>query len=90
MDQRIKLLNRLKMQLSGYVYTGHKSRDGWKGELPHYQFECPVHGLVENYPSGYRAAAGVPPVPSREKGEAPEGGALRRPPRNSLNSACHY
>jgi len=24
MDQRIKLLNRLKMQLSGYVYTGHK------------------------------------------------------------------
>ena len=52
MDKRIKLLNRLKMQLSGYVYTGHKSRDGWRGELPHYQFECPVHGLVENYPSG--------------------------------------
>lgn len=53
MDNRIKLLNRLKMQLRGYVYTGHKSRDGWRGELPHYQFECPIHGLVETYPSGY-------------------------------------
>jgi len=53
MDKRIKLLNRLKMQLSGYVYTGHRSRDGWRGELPHYQFECPIHGMVENYPSGY-------------------------------------
>jgi hypothetical protein len=53
MDSRIKLLNRLKMQLSGYVYTGHKRKDGWRGELPHYQFHCLVHGLVENYPSGY-------------------------------------
>ncbi len=53
MDKGIKLLSWLKMQLSGYVYTGHKSRDGWSGELPHYQFECPIHGLVENYFSGY-------------------------------------
>lgn len=53
MDSRIKLLNRLKMQLSGYVYTGHKRRDGWRGEFPHYKFECPLHGVVENYPRGY-------------------------------------
>jgi len=49
----MSLLERLKMQLSGYVYTGHKTRDGWRGSLPFYRFECPVHGLVENYPSGY-------------------------------------
>ena len=52
MDKRIKLLNRLKMQLSGYAYTGYKSRDGWRGSS-HYQFECPIHGLVESYPSDY-------------------------------------
>jgi hypothetical protein len=53
MDRRISLLNRLRMQLSGYVYVGERSRDGWRGSLPHYVFECPVHGLVESYPHGY-------------------------------------
>jgi len=53
MDPRISLLNRLKMQLSGYLYVGEKRRDGWRGPLPHYVFECPVHGLVESYPHGY-------------------------------------
>jgi len=46
-------LQRLKMLLSGYTYVGHRTEEGWKGPLPFYQFECPVHGLVENYPSGY-------------------------------------
>jgi len=53
MDPRISLLNRLKMQLSGYVYVGERKRDGWRSPLPHYAFECPVHGLVESYPHGY-------------------------------------
>ncbi|HEX9915611.1 MAG TPA: hypothetical protein VGB32_11890 [Candidatus Bathyarchaeia archaeon] len=53
MDPRISLLNRLRMQLSGYVCVGERSRDGWRGPLPHYAFECPVHGLVESYPHGY-------------------------------------
>ena len=53
MDHRISLLNRLKMQLSGYVYVGDRRRDGWRGPLPHYAFRCPVHGLVESYPHGY-------------------------------------
>ena len=35
------------------VYLGHYKRDGWKGELPFYLFECPIHGLVYNYPQGY-------------------------------------
>ena len=34
-------------------YVGHKTRPGWKGSLPFYQFTCKIHGLVENYPSGY-------------------------------------
>jgi hypothetical protein len=94
MDKRIKLLNRLKMQLSGYVYTGHRRKQGWKGPLPFYTFKCPIHGIVENYPQGFAGKlfcpkcseesireaklrtikeAGVPPLPGREKGEAPQG-----------------
>ena len=53
MDPRISLLNRLRMQLSGYVYVGERKSDGWRSPLPHYAFECPVHGLVESYPHGY-------------------------------------
>ncbi|MCW4050977.1 MAG: hypothetical protein NWE89_14705 [Candidatus Bathyarchaeota archaeon] len=52
-DPRIKLLNRLKLQLSGYVYVGDKEKEGWKKPLPHYAFNCPIHGMVEDYPHGY-------------------------------------
>jgi len=47
------MLQRLKLQLSGYVYVGDRQRNGWRGALPHYAFQCPVHGLVESYPHGY-------------------------------------
>jgi len=30
MDPRIKLLQRLKLQLSGYVYVGDRMKEGWK------------------------------------------------------------
>ena len=32
---------------------GDRRRDGWKGALPHYAFQCPAHGIVEGYPHGY-------------------------------------
>ena len=53
MDSRITLINRLRIQLSGYKYVGERVRDGWKGSLSHYAFWCPVHGLVESYPHGH-------------------------------------
>ena len=49
----LNLWQRLKLQLSGYVYVGDRQKEGWKGPLPHYAFRCSVHGLVENYPHGY-------------------------------------
>ena len=52
-DPRITLLNRLKLQLNGYVYVGDKKRNDWKGPLPHYAFKCPKHGIVVDYPHGY-------------------------------------
>ena len=42
------------LRLNGHVYIGHKTREGWRGSLPFYAFHCPVHGLVENYPHGYK------------------------------------
>ena len=53
MDPRIRLLNRLRVQLSSYVYVGDRQRDVWRGPQPHYAFRCPIHGLVESYPHGY-------------------------------------
>lgn len=45
--------DRIIMTLQGYVYVGHRMRDGWRGPLPFYKFKCPVHGEVEDYPHGY-------------------------------------
>ena len=47
---KLSLLQRLKLQLSGYVYVGDRQREGWKGPIPFYAFMCPIHGLVEDYP----------------------------------------
>ena len=52
-DSRIRLIERLKIQLNGYVYVGDRKKDGWKKELPFYAFRCPVHGIVTDYPHGY-------------------------------------
>ena len=44
---------RLLLRLNGHLYIGHKTREGWKGSLPHYIIECPIHGRVVTYPHGY-------------------------------------
>jgi hypothetical protein len=53
-DPRIKFLERLKLKLKGYVYIGEKQIDGHKDSLSYYAFECPIHGLVSDFPHGYR------------------------------------
>ena len=54
MDERLKLLERLKLQLNGYVKTGEKTDRGWDKPLPVYTFKCDKHGLVETTPRGYK------------------------------------
>jgi len=54
MDPRIKLIERLKIQLKGYVYVGDRKEEGWTKELPYYAFRCPEHGIVYDYPHGYK------------------------------------
>lgn len=53
MDGRIRLLDRLKIQLQGQVYAGTEKKRGWKEPLPFYMFKCPIHGYVKNYATGY-------------------------------------
>lgn len=49
----MSLMQRLRIQLNGYIYVGDRQKEGWSGSLPFYKFKCPVHGWVENYPHGY-------------------------------------
>ena len=53
MDERLKLLERIKLQLIGYSYHGEEKKEGWKEALPFYIFKCPIHGYVKNYVKGY-------------------------------------
>jgi hypothetical protein len=53
LDQRLKLLERIKLRLSGNIYLYNVTKEGWTDSLPLYLFECPIHGLVKAYPKGY-------------------------------------
>lgn len=48
MDSRLKLLDRLKIQLQGHLYLGEEILDGWEKPAPVYLFKCPIHGLVKS------------------------------------------
>ena len=66
-DPRIKLLERLKIQLSGYVYVGDRFKEGWKEPIHHYAFKCPKHGLIVDYPHGYNQRLECPKCREEEK-----------------------
>ena len=53
MDERLKLLERVKLQLLGYTYYGEEKKEEWKEPIPFYIFKCPTHGYVKNYVKGY-------------------------------------
>ena len=33
--------------------VGYYMREGWRGPIMFYQFKCPKHGLVVDYPHGH-------------------------------------
>jgi len=45
---------KIRLELLGITPTEKKKLPGWKGELQFYAFKCPVHGIIEDYPHGYR------------------------------------
>ncbi len=45
---------KIRLELLGITPTEKKKLPGWKGELQFYAFKCPIHGIVEDYPHGYR------------------------------------
>jgi len=71
----VNLWQRLVLRLTGRVYTGHKRHAGWRGSLPHYLIECPIHGLVETYPHGFSGRLECPRCRDKKqrKEEVPAG-----------------
>ena len=53
MDNRIKLIEKLRIQLQGHLYIGDEKREGWEEPAPIYMFKCPKHGYVKNRVIGY-------------------------------------
>ena len=52
--QKLTFTQKIRLELLGITPTEKKKLPGWKGELQFYAFKCPVHGIVEDYPHGYR------------------------------------
>ena len=53
MDNRLRLIERIKMLLNGYTYIGDEKPEGWKEPVPFYIFKCPKHGYVKTYSMGH-------------------------------------
>lgn len=56
----LSLLQRLQLKLAGYVYVDHRKRPDWRGSLPFYAFKCEKHGVVEDYPHGFKSRLNCP------------------------------
>ena len=67
MDDRLGLLEKLKLKLSGNVYVGKQMKEGWKESLPFYAFKCPKHGIVKSYTKGYENKLECPNCIEEEK-----------------------
>jgi len=60
LNVRLSPVQRLVLRLRGRVYVGRYTRPGWQGPLPFYAFRCPEHGIVVNYPQGFRRVLRCP------------------------------
>ncbi len=56
----LTLVQKITLKLSKRVYTEHRMRHGWRKPLPFYAFKCPKHGIVEDYPHGYKGRLDCP------------------------------
>jgi len=63
----LNIIQRFRLQLSGYTYVGHRSKPGWKDSIPHYAFKCPKHGTVVDYPHGYNQRLECPQCREEKK-----------------------
>ena len=46
-------VQRLIISFFGKVQLEERTRPGWKGPIMFYAFNCPIHGIVEDYAHGY-------------------------------------
>jgi len=53
MDKRLRLLEKLKIQLQGHILVGKEQNEGWKSPVPVYMFKCKKHGIVKSTAKGY-------------------------------------
>lgn len=60
MGIELSLKDKLKLRIRGSLYVGHKKKDEWTDEFPFYVFKCPIHGLVEDYPHGWKETLSCP------------------------------
>ena len=63
----LRLFDRIKLRVLGYIHVRDEQREGWSEALPIYLFRCPVHGLVESPSHGYEGRLDCPQCMKEER-----------------------
>ena len=50
----LSTFQKLRLRIFGHVKVGTRMKKGWRAPIMHYAFKCPKHGIVEDYPHGFR------------------------------------
>ena len=57
---KLTAIQKINLRLRGHAFVGYRTKPGWRGALPFYAFRCHVHGIVEDYPHGYKQLLACP------------------------------
>lgn len=53
MPQKYSFMQKLRIKIFGSIPLEYRMRPHWKEPIMFYAFECPEHGIVEDYPHGH-------------------------------------
>ena len=53
MTNKYSFMQKLRIRFFGSVPLELRMRPGWKEPIMFYAFNCPKHGIVEDYPHGH-------------------------------------
>lgn len=69
MDNSLSWSQRLWLRVFSHVSVGYRTKQSWRAPIEHFAFRCPEHGIVMDYPHGFREELRCPKCLEERKRE---------------------